>query len=272
MRLISWFLCLLKGTMVSHFNSHSKQKLFCVLFHREAPSDHLLDLTHLTRQDTHPNPINLQEQKKTYIYRENKLKEWRKRKEEENAFKSGKRRKATKWASRAPLGGQLPPPSFPLSAVFDACLRRRLAPNLRVWPKPTGSACLCWAARARSSGYLTSGLFPHLRPRFGASPREGDEGEGRRDGQEVLHQVEDAGALRIQLRPRHALHRPVGLPLSHPREALDLAMRFLCSWGPWILSGMLRFWASFSFRTVCSPIPSRSSWRSGLVERSYFIS
>ena len=145
--------------------------------------------------------------------------------------------------TRSIAESQLPPPSHnsrlgrltaPVTAAaFDACLRRRLAPNLRVWPKPTGSACLCWAARGRSSGYLTSGLFPHLRPRFGASPREGDEGEGRRDGQEVLHQVEDAGALRIQLRPRHALHRPVGLPLSHPREALDLAMRFLCSWGPW---------------------------------------
>jgi hypothetical protein len=65
---------------------------------------------------------------------------------------------------------------------------------------------------------LTPGLFPHLRPRFGASPREGDEGEGRRDGQEVLRQVEGAGALRILLRPRHALHGPVGLPLSLPRR------------------------------------------------------
>jgi hypothetical protein len=34
---------------------------------------------------------------------------------------------------------------------------------VRVWPKPTGSACLCWAAPGRSSGYLSSGLFPHLR-------------------------------------------------------------------------------------------------------------
>lgn len=86
----------------------------------------------------------------------------------------------------------------------------------------------------RSSAYLSSGLFRHPRTRFGASPKGGDEGERRGDGPQVLRQVEGVAALRIQLRPRHALHRPVGvgLPLSLPtRKALDPAVHFLLHLG-----------------------------------------
>lgn len=72
--------------------------------------------------------------------------------------------------------------------------------------------------------------------RWSSAGGDDDEGEGRRGGQAVLRAVEDAAALRILLRPRHALHGSVRLspspssPLS-PVAAADLAVRFPCYGG-----------------------------------------
>jgi hypothetical protein len=218
-----------------------------------------------------------------------------------NPFKSGKERKTTSaHALHSRVSGRQlpphnkgrqahrarrPPPSFtPVSASASppnlvAQLAKLHAHKTWIFVAAVRSWALATWARALS-------LPSHPRPRFGAPARISDEGEGRGAGPEVLRQVEGAAALRIQLRPRHALHGPVRLPPTFG-SCLTHTLRVLGGWSglirglnTWVLLTLIPFeiWSLKKFLFVANSVPGglkifeiSFAWRFDVDPLSFFL-